>query len=258
MTNPLPPVVFDAVPVPASGYGLYSAATIIDTGEVARILGGVTLRPYNCDTGFGTYSTDLCTPGTPAEKDPGVRGIPDDNPAQVVWGAADCASDATESEEMARARHTRTLHEPLLVESAFATRMLTDAGPPSSAPDFVTAVGMLEEFLGEQGYQGYIHAARRWAGLASQYRWSNQTSPLRRSPLEHGYVFGGGYSDTLGDTLVATGPLYIWRSEPFEQVVTTGSHVQGRFNNSVYAVSERVVAVGYECAIMAVTITPPV
>lgn len=256
MTNPLPPVVFEALPVPPSGYGLYSAASIIDTGEVARHLGGVELRPYNCDTGYGTYSTDLCV-ADPAEKDPGARGTPLDFASTVVWGAAECTPDQTEDEELARARHTRSLHEPLLVESAFAARMLTDAGAPTVVDDLATAIATLEEFLGEQGYQGYIHAARRWATLASQYRWRNHTGPLFRSPLEHGYVFGGGYADTLGDTLIATGPLYMWRSAPFEQVTTTGSHSTGAYNNSVYALSERVVTVGYECAIMAVTITPP-
>lgn len=255
MTNPLPAVVFDAPPVPPSGYGLYSAATIFETGEVVRELGGVDLYPYNCDEGFGTYSTDLCV-DTPAEKAPGDRGeVVHFNPL-VVWAAAECATDQTEAEEMARARQIRALKEPLIVESAFATQILADAGAPTVVPDLATAIGVLEEFLGEQGFNGYIHSARRWAALASQYRWSNQTGAVLRTPLGHGWVFGGGYSDTLGDTLVATGPLYIWRSAPFEQVVTTGSHSEGAYNNSVYALSERVITVGYECAVLAVTIDP--
>lgn len=253
MTNPLPPVEFEAVPVPGSGYGLYAAATLIDTGEVARHLGGVNIRPYNCDTGAGTYPTDLCPP-VQTVKTPGERADPLTFDPLVVWAASECAPDQTEAEVMARAAHTRTLHEPLLVESAFATRLLTDAGAPTVVPDLATAIGTLEEFLGEQGYQGFIHAARRWATPASLYRWNNQTGPLRRSPLDHGYVFGGGYADTLGNTLIATGPLYVWRSTPFEQVVTTGTSVVPQFNNSVYGLSERVVTVGYECAVMAVTI----
>lgn len=254
MTNPLPPVEFDALPVPSSGYGLYSAATIFETGQVARELGGVELRPYNCDEGFGTYSTDLCSDDEPAEKAPGDRGEPVLFDPMVVWAAAECAPDQTEAEQMARARQIRTLKEPLLVESAFATRLLADAGAPTVVPDLASAIGVLEEFLGEQGYNGYIHAARRWAAQASQYRWTNQTGPVLRTPLDHGWVFGGGYSDTLGNTLIATGPLYIWRSAPFEQVITTGSHTTGAYNNSVYALSERVITVGYECAVLAVTI----
>jgi hypothetical protein len=256
MTNPLPPVMFDARPVAGSGYGLYAAATIIDTGEVARHLGGVTIRPYNCDTGVGTYSTDLCD-DDPAVKAAGERAENTTFDAMVVYAASECAPDSTEDEVLSRAAHTRTLHEPLLVESAFATRMLSGAGAPATAADLPTAIGMMEEFLGEQGYQGYIHAARRWAAPASQYRWSNQTGATLRTPLDHQWVFGGGYADVLGNTLVATGPLYIWRNAPFERVVTTGSSPTPEFNNNVYGLSERVVVVGYECAVYAVTIETP-
>lgn len=254
MTNPIPEVDYEARRVPASGYGLLSAATIIDTGSVSRELGGVRLWPMNCDTGVGTYSVEMCD-STPAVKTPGERAEPVVFDPLVVYAAAECAPDQTETEQMERAQHLRALHEPLLVENAFAVKLLADAGAPTVVPDLVTAIGTLEEFLGEQGYQGFIHAARRWAAPASQYRWSNQTGAVLRSPLGHGYVFGGGYGNALGDTLIATGPLYVWRSTPFEQVVTTGSHAQAALGNSVYALSERVVTVGYECAVMAVTIS---
>lgn len=253
MTNPLPPVDYVAQPVPGSGYGLAAAATIIDTGEVARHLGGVNIWPYNCDTGAGTYSTDLCD-DDPVVKAAGERPEPVTFSPLVVWAASECAPDQTEEEVMARAAHTRTLHEPLLVESAFATRLLADAAAPTTVGSLAEAIGVLEEFLGEQGYQGYIHAARRWATPASLFRWNNQTGPLRRTPLEHAWVFGGGYASVLGNTLVATGPLYMWRSRPFEHVTTTGSSSVAAHNNSVYALSERVITVGYECAVMAVTI----
>lgn len=256
MTNPLPTVEFEAPPVPSSGYGLYSAATLFDTGEVARHLGGVTLRAYNCDTGYGTYSTDLCD-DAPETKAPGERTTPEDFTPMVVWAASECAPDATAAEIMGRANHLRTLKEPLLVESAFATKILTDAGAPSTAPDLVSAIGILEEYLGELGFQGYIHLSRHWAAAASQYRWGNQSGPVLRSPLGHTYVFGGGYGDVLSDTLVATGPLFIWRSTPFEQVVTTGTHPTAALNNTVYGLSERIVTVAYECPAFAVSVETP-
>lgn len=256
MTNPLPAVEFEAPPLNPSGYGLYSAATVFDLTGPARHLGGVNLRPFNCDTGVGTYSTDLCD-DDPAVKAAGERGAPLEFDPLVVYAASECAPDQTEAEVMARAAHTRRLHEPLLVESAFAARLLADAGAPTVVPDVETAVGVLEEFLGEQGYQGYIHAARRWAAPLSPYRWANQTGALRRSPLDHGYVFGGGYADTLGDILIATGQLFVWRYEPFEQVVTTGSSGTPEHNNSVYGLSERIVTVAYECAVMAVQVGTP-
>lgn len=255
MTTPgLPPVDYVPPPLTPAGNGLYAAATITEVTGPARQLGGVRIWPYNCDQGYGTYSAELCSDDEPAIKAAQDRPGPLEFEPVVVWAADECRPDQTETEVLARAVHSRALHEPLLVESAFAVRLLADAGAPTVVPDIATAIGMLEEFLGEQGYQGAIHAARRWAAPASFYRWGSETGPVLRSPLGHRYVFGGGYADTLGTTLVATGPLYVWRGEPFEQVVTTGNHVEPELNNTVYGLSERVVVVGYECAIMAVTV----
>lgn len=258
MPAPLPPLEFDARPVPPAGYGLYAAATITETGASRRHLGGVNIRPYNCDEGFGTYSALMCDPDeTPAVK-AALRALPGDTfEPIVVWSADECATDVTEEEALARAVQTLALNEQLLVESALGARLIADSAPAQVVESFEEGLGVLEEFLGEQGYVGYIHAARRWMPAATQYRWTNQTGALYRSPGGHGYVFGGGYASVLGDTLIATGPLYVWRDTPFQEVVTTGSSPVPALNNSVYAMTERVVVAGYECAIKAVTITPP-
>jgi hypothetical protein len=254
VANPLPPVFYEAPPVASQGFGLYNAATIIDDAGPARILGGVDLRSYNCDTGHGTYSTDLCD-DTPATKAPGDRPEDAHFDPMVVYGVSECATDATEAEVLARARQNRVLHEPLYVESAFATMLLADAPAPTAAATLEEAIGILEEFLGEQGYAGYIHASRRYAVSAGNLNAANGSAQLRTN-LQNTWVFGGGYASVLDNTLVATGPVTIWRSAPFEEVVTTGSAATGAHNNSVYAVSERVIVAGYECAILAVTITP--
>lgn len=252
MTSPLPPVEFDAPPVNPAGYGLYSAATIINTGTTRRHLGGVNISAINCDDGYGTYDPALCDPGEPEEKTALRSEDSDTFLPTVVWAADECGTGNTESEIQSRALQTLALREPILVEAAFATRLLADAGAPTEVPDLVTAISTLEEFLGETGHYGVIHAARRWAAPASQYRWNNQTGPVRRTPLENAWAFGGGYASILGDTLVATGPVYVWRDDPFSQAVTDAQ------TNLVYAMGERVVVAGYECAIMAVTIVPPV
>ncbi|MFG3617486.1 hypothetical protein [Nocardia sp. NPDC047654] len=249
------PVVFEAPPLPTQGYGLYAAASVFDTTEPTReLLAGIDLYPYNCDTGVGTYSTELCD-DNPAIKAAGERGAPLHFDPMVVWAASECRTDQTEAEVMARAAHTRSLHEPNLVESAFAARLLADAGTPTVVPDLATAIGTLEAFLGEQGYAGYLHASRRWAVQAAYLKAANG-SPLLRTNMGNTWVFGGGYESALGATLVATGPLFVWRAPVFEQVVTTGSHSVPAYNNTVYALSERVVTVGYECAAYAVTIDP--
>lgn len=253
--GPIPRVIYDAQPVPPSGYGLYAAARIINTDH-RELLAGLELWPYNCDTdGVGTYPMDICN-DDPEIKDPGSRAAPIPFDPVVIWSASECRPDQTEDEVIARARHNLELHEPTRVEQIFADKLLTDAGVPASAPDFPTAIGMLEEWMGTQGYQGYIHLSRKWAALASQYRWNNQSGPTFRSPLDHGYIFGSGYSD-LGDTLIITGPVTVWRSSLFEQVRTDGTHPQSELQNLVYGMVERVVTVGFECSIFAVTVETP-
>lgn len=248
-------VVYNAPAVPSQGYGLYAAAALFDTGEVPReLVAGVDIYPYNCDTGFGSYTPALCD-NTPPDKAPGARGDLLHADPLVVWAATVCAPDQTEEEQLARARQIRTLQEPLIVESAFATRILADAGAPAAATSLMGAISELEVWLGEQGYNGYLHASRKWAVEAGFLNAASGSAVLRTT-LGNTWVFGGGYDSALGNTIVATGQLFAWRSAPIEHVVTTGSHVTAAFNNSVYAMSERVVTVGYECAAHAVTITP--
>lgn len=248
-------VIFDAPAVPSQGYGLYNAATLIDTGEVPRELtAGVDIYPFNCDTGFGTFSPDICDDSP--EKAPGERGAITHADPMIVWAAAECAPDQSEATELARARQILTLQEPLAVESAFAARILTDAGAAETAATFLEAVGLAEVWLGELGYNGYIHASRKWAALGADHGLLVGSGGKLRTPLGNTWVFGGGYDSALGNSIVATGQVFAWRSTPFERVVTTGSHVTPKYNNTVYALAERSVTVGYECGVHAVTITP--
>jgi hypothetical protein len=258
MTAPTTPlaVVYEAPAVPSQGYGLYAAATLLDSGATPReLLAGIDIFPFNCDTGVGSYVPDICDT-TPPEKAPGARPDLLHFDPLVVWAAAECAPDQTEAEELARARQIRTLHEPLIVESAFATTLLADAGAAAAATSLMDAIGQLEVFLGEQGYAGYLHASRKWAVEAGFLNAASGSAVLRTN-MGNTWVFGGGYDSALGNTIIATGPITVWRSTPFEEVVTTGSHVTPAYNNTVYALSERVVTVGYECAVHAVEITIP-
>lgn len=254
MTNPMPPVEFDAPAVNPAGLGLYQAATVADTARPSRILAGVRIHPYNCADGYGTWPTDPCAdPG--AQRKEGDRPGPGEPFAPVqAWAYDECDLTTTDDESQARAAHTLRLREPLLVESAFAARLLADAaalpGGIGTATDITDALGYLEETLGETGYLGYIHAARRWAAPASGLRWSAQTDAVLTTPLRHRWVFGGGYGSVLGNTLVATGPVFVWRDE-----LTAITTVDQRVNLKA-SVVERTVVVGYECVIAAVTITP--
>lgn len=250
-------VVYNAPAVPSQGYGLYTAATIFETGEIPReLISGVDIYPYNCDDGFGSYVPALCD-DDPPDKAPGDRGQPLHADPLVIWAATECAPDQTEAEQLGRARQIRTLKEQIIVESAFAERLLADAGTVVDfASNLTDAIGQLEVYLGELGYNGYLHASRKWAVEAGFLNAASGTAVLR-TKLGNTWVFGGGYDSALGNTIVATGQLFVWRSAPIEHVVTTGSHVTAAYNNTVYAMSERVVTVGYECAAHAVTIGTP-
>lgn len=258
MTNPTSPlaVIYEAPAVPTQGYGLYAAATLLSTGANPReLLAGVDIYPYNCDTGFGTYVPELCD-ATPPDKEPGERGEVAHFDPIVAWAAAQCAPDQTEAEQLGRARQILALNEPGAVESAFAAQLLADAPAPDTAASLMEAIGLVEVFLGERGYTGLIHASRKWAVEAGFLNAASGSAVLRTA-LGNTWVFGGGYDSALGDTIVATGPVTVWRSDAFEQVVTTGSHSTAAYNNTVYALAERVVTVGYECTAYAVTVTTP-
>lgn len=63
-------------------------------------------------------------------------------------------------------------------------------------------------------------------------------------------MFGGGYIEGLGDTLVGTSPTFGWRDQPVLREA-----IEARYNQFV-AVAERSVVIGYEHAVGAATITP--
>ena len=257
--NPMPSVVYYATPAPTQGYGLYAAATVFDSTTPTREIGGVDIWPYNCDTGWGTTPVELCWDdiAEAPTKSSGERAAPEHFAPIIAYGASECQPGAgiTEDEVMGRARHNRDLHEQQLVESALATRMLTDAGAPATAATTEEALGMLEEWLGEQGYNGYIHAARRFSARSAGFFDDTARGGRLMTHLDNTWVFGGGYASVLGNTMVATGPLYVWRALPNDNVTTTGSHLTPAFNNSIYALSERVIVAGYECSAYAVTVT---
>lgn len=247
----------DAPPLNPAGFGLYDAATPRDwQGPLRWLEGGLKLRPYNCDEGFGSWPAGFC-------EDPGqlrkAAARADESALDaflplIVWAADECGTGGvTEEQALARARNTLALRERQLVESALATRLLADAGTAATAPDFLTALGMIEEAIGgpEAGFQGVIHLPRRWAAQASQYRWGNQSGPVYTSPLGHKYAFGGGYADVLENTIVATGPVYLWRSEitpesSAEPDSRNGRQVTDWRHNRVFALVERAVLVAYE------------
>lgn len=254
MPNPMPAVDYEAPAVNPAGLGLYEAATLINSSRPSRILAGVNIRPFNCSDSVGTWDIDPCAdPGENRKEGdrlpPGATFLP-----TQIWAYDECDLVETDDQSAARAQQTLRLQEPILVESYFGARLLADAealpGTIPTAASLAEGIGVLEEALGETGYSGYIHSSRRFAAAASQYRWDNQTGAVLKTPLRNTWVFGGGYGSVLENTLIATGPVFVWRDE-----LTSKTVIDPRINRKA-TVAERTVLVGYECIVAAVTIDP--
>ena len=255
MTAPttLLPVDYDAPPVNPIGVGLFSAANLIDVSGPSRFLSsGVSIRPRNCATGWGTWAANPCAnpqEGALKSGDRPVAGEPFE--PLVVWGYDECGPLEDFAEYEARALQNARLHEQGLAEAHFGARLAADAtGTP--ATDIVAAVAALEVALGEAGFYGTIHASARFAAYAAQANLiiRSSGSPVLRTPLGHTWAFGAGYEDTLGNEIVATGPVSVWR-DPY----VTRSTLDERHNIKA-AIAERGLVIGYECLVAAVDITP--
>lgn len=260
MANPNP-AFYDAPAVNPAGLGLYAAAALIDvplptmgTPADSRIQRGVIIRPFNCADGSGTWPTTPCL--VPLDPDLRKTGLRADNSDPflplTVWGYDECGPREWGPLIKERAAQNLRLNEPLLVESDFATRLLADAAAPTVVADIIAAVSELEVQLGNAGYIGTIHASRKFAAYADRFGLIQRTSgaAILRTPLGHAWSFGGGYDDVLEDTLVATGPVTVWR----EPVVATDDLDQN--TNSKFSLTERNIVVGYECLVTAVTVDP--
>lgn len=255
MTNPMPEMEFTAPAVAPAGYGLYAAATVNDLPDptpgsnAPRFHGGVHIRPVNCSESFGTWPADPCA-ATPDILKEGDRPTSDTVFAPILpWSYDECDPQETDEQSQALALQTLALQEPLLVESDFAATILTAAGVAATASSLVEAVGKLEEILGEAGYNGVIHASRRFAAQAADASLLIKSGGAYQTPLENTWAFGGGYASVLDDTLVVTSPVYVWRYRPFVETTLDPSI------NRRASVAERLIVVGYECVVAAVTIS---
>ncbi|MGX6511282.1 hypothetical protein [Rhodococcus sp. SJ-2] len=255
-TSPLP-VVYYAPPANPDGHGLYQSAALIDLpeGQPVRIIGtGVDLVPYNTDSGWGTWPSDPCH--NPDDEDnllkTGVRtqaGEPFE--PLTVWGFDSCDPLEGETEITTRAAHTLRLHEQGMAEAHFGARLLTDAGTPTAVTDVLAAIGELEVEIGEGAVPGTIHLSRRWLPyLENANIIVGNGSPIPRTRLGTAFAFGAAYDGVLGNTMVATTGVTVWRSPVFTQAALDAP------NNTLAAISERTLVIAYEAILGAVTVTP--
>ena len=258
MTSSLSPVLFDPPLVNPSPNGLFGAVSWADESGPTRWLGpGVDVRVWNYTLAesFGVWTADVCAPFDlePTDvKEAGDRPEwPDTFAHFTSWAADNCAlTRPSQVEVQKRAQQTHRLQEPNAVETAFAARILADAGTPGTVADIVAAVSRLEAEFAVTNTLGLIHASAELAAYAAQAQLLVRSGSVLRTPLGHQWVFGGGYVEGLGTTLVATSPVFGWR-EP----VRPRDAIREEWNR-FYAIVERSLVLGFEAPIGAVTITP--
>ncbi|QLL08853.1 hypothetical protein [Mycobacterium vicinigordonae] len=258
------PIQFEVPLLPEPPHGLYQVVTWAQDGtEPLRCLGsGIEMRPFNFpgDSGFGQWNAPWCASIDDLTNDDlktGERPDIDDLEAfeaMTVYGFDHnyCGDLSAAELQDVRDRAARNLArlEQRAVETSVAARLLDDAGTALTANDIVEALGALEAHLAKTQTLGVIHASAQWASPAiSRQVLTADGSGTFRTALGHQVVFGGGYVDTLGSTLVASSPVFGWRGpvSPYEAITPT--------TNQFVALAERSVLVGYESAIAAVEIT---
>lgn len=260
MTTPTPqtlnPVEFDAPLINPAPDGLYAATSFLAQGatDVPRWLAsGVRVRPHNYggEEAFGVWDAPWCGDPGDSIKDGDRPGLPEPFDPITAWAYDQCDLTVPSQQEVReRAAQNLRLIEPVAVEREFAARLLADAGIAEAVPDLVAAVGHIEAQFAVTNTVGLIHASAGLAALADRYGLVIRNGGALKTPLGHTWVFGGGYVEGLGDTIVGTSPVFGWRNG-----VEVREAIEAKFNQFV-AIAERSVVVGYEKAIGAATFTP--
>jgi len=250
------PIYFDPDLVNPAPTGLYAATSWVDENEPNRWLtAGVTIRPHNYggESAFGVWGGTWCAaPADPDVKKTGERPDMDPDPFDpiVVWAEDNCdLTKGSRAEVLTRAQQNLRLLEQNAVETEFAARLLADAGATTGVHSIVEAVSVLEAKLAATNTLGLIHASPQWAAYAAEAQLIVRNGTVLKTPMGHLWVFGGGYIDSLEDTLVATSPTFGWRGTPAVRETTFFEW------NRFYAIAERPVVVGYEKAVHAALIT---
>ncbi|QNL30139.1 major capsid pentamer protein [Gordonia phage Mariokart] len=248
-------VVYDTPLVNPSPQGLYPAVTWVEDGGASAprwLANGARFRVnnYGGEDSTGLWEAEWCGDPGDAIKDGERPEDPDAFDPYTAWAFDMCdPTSQSQAEVRTRAQQNLRLIEPVVIEREFGARALADAGAPTPFTTIIAAVGYLEAQLALTNTVGVIHAPAALAALAASENLIVRQGGALRTPLGHLWVFGGGYNVPLGQALVATSPVYGWRSD-----VVLRDTVEARYNQYV-AVAERSVVVGYEKAIAAASIT---
>ncbi|MEC4857120.1 hypothetical protein R2325_16200 [Mycobacteroides chelonae] len=251
------PVQFEAPPENPSPQGLWAATNWTESAGPSRFLiSGVDIRVHNFggDAAFGVWDAGWCVDPDDLTVDDFKDGARPVNPATfdpiTIWAYDECDLTApSQAEVRARVQQNLRLREQVAVEREVSARLLADSPNLTNTANFAWAIGQLEAELAKHGVLGLIHLGAQWAAVAAQSQLIRFNGAKLVSPLGHQYVFGGGYVEGLGNTLVATSQTYGWRDAPTVRDTVKVEH------NRYVAVAERSLVVGYESAIASIEIS---
>ncbi|WP_078313155.1 MULTISPECIES: hypothetical protein [unclassified Mycobacterium] len=251
------PVQFEAPPENPSPQGLWAATKWQeDDGPSRFLISGVDIRVHNFggDDAFGVWDAGWCVSPDDLTGDDFKDGARPVNPATfdpiTVWSYDECDLTApSRAEVKARALQNLKMREQVATERELSARLLADSPNLTNTASFGWAIGQLEAELAKDGVLGLIHLGAQWAAVAAQSQLIRWNGAKLTSPLGHQYVFGGGYVEGLGNTLVATSQTYGWRDAPrlLDAIKTE--------TNRYVAIAERSLVVGYESAVASIEIT---
>jgi hypothetical protein len=215
------------------------------------LIAGTRIRRYNYleESSSGTWDDSWDT-FPPESVKSGTRPdfLPDFLPT-VAFGYDSCSlADFDVNEIKRNALHWCDLKAPILAETNFASRMISDAGALSTAADILIALGQIEAAIAATNSVGFVHMS---PSLAPQMAFSqcmirDPGELTWKTPMGNILIFGGGYSSVLDDastgasTIIATSQPYGWRNRT--TLLTTVYQEQNQF----IAVAECSMCIGYE------------
>lgn len=257
MTTPvLQAVTFRPPLVNPAPYGLNQAVQWTDDATPRWFDGGVQFWPVG-NFGFmqsgNSWTSPWCSiePGSGDQEVKAVGAEPeliDPFQAFTLYSSQACdPSPQTRTETENRLLQMLRIGESVGLETMLADRMVFEATTEHIAVSRDTvreAVAYLEGQLAKTNMLGQIHASPQAAAL--EWGIVLQQGAILRTPLGHQWVFGGGYVDTLGDLLVATSPIFGWRTPMTVRSVVDYMH------NQHLVVAERSYVLGAEALIGAV------
>lgn len=167
--------------------------------------------------------------------------VPDPFDPITFWAIDSCdMTEASQAEVLTPVQQNFRLVEQVAIEHEFAARLIADAPRRTDTRRHRRSGGPPAGRAGEDQTVGLIHASTAVASVAAAARLVVRSGAALRTPLGHLWVFGGGYVDGLGKSMLTTSPTFGWCDTV--AVRATFAPLESEY----LATAERSLVVGYE------------